>query len=390
MRVLVTGGTGFVGCHTVAALVGHGHRVRLLVRAPERIAPALDPLGVTQVEVVVGDVTNPAAVQQAMAGCDAVVHAASVYSLDPRRAAVMAQTNPLGTDIVLGAAQRHGLDPIIYVSSVAVFWPTTAARLTASSPMGAGVGPYTRSKLAAELVAGGYQQAGAPVVITYPGGVLGPHDPQLSSTVRAIRDVLGGRWPILPRGRVTLVDVREVAALHAAVLCPGQGPRRYLLASPALELVDLVGLLGELSGRRLSQTTSPDWLLGPASRLADRAQRLCPLRLPVSAEAVAMTLSLSADVQVDDTWARQELAVERRDLRRTLADTVRWLAEQGHLTARQAGALAGTRQPPGSLAPVRDLASVAADARAGHQHEGEEPPRVAVPAHLQPPKAAQP
>ena len=391
MRVLVTGGTGFVGCHTVAALVGHGHRVRLLVRAPERIAPALDPLGITQVEVVVGDVTNPAAVQQGMAGCDAVVHAASVYSLDPRHAAVMAQTNPVGTDIVLGAAQRLGLDPIISVSSVAVFWPTTAARLTAGSPLGAGVGPYTRSKLAAELVARGYQQAGAPVVITYPAGVLGPHDPQLSDTVRAIRDVLRGRWPILPHGRMTLVDVREVAALHAAVLRPGQGPRRYLLASPAVELAELVGLLGELSGRRLSQTTSPDWLLRPASRLADRAQRLLPLRLPVSAEAVAMTLSLGADVEVDDTSARQELAVGRRDLRRTLADTAGWLAAHGHLTARQAGALAGTHLPPGSLAPLPNLASVAADDHAGHQHRGEEePPRVAVPAHLQPPKAAQP
>ena len=126
MRVLVTGGTGFVGCHTVAALVGQGHQVRLLVRAPERIGPALDPLGVTQLQVVLGDVTNPTTVQQAMAGCQAVVHAASVYSLDPRRAAVMAQTNPVGTDIVLGAAHRLGLDPIIYVSSVAVFWPTTA------------------------------------------------------------------------------------------------------------------------------------------------------------------------------------------------------------------------------------------------------------------------
>lgn len=387
MRVLVTGGTGFVGCHTVAALVGHGHRVRLLVRAPERIGPALDPLGVTQVEVVAGDVTNPAAVQQAMGGCDAVVHAASVYSLDPRRAAVMAQTNPTGTDIVLGAAQRQGLDPIIYVSSVGVFWPTATARLTASSPVGAGVGPYTRSKLAAELVARGYQQAGAPVVITYPAGVLGPHDPHLSDTVRAIRDVLRGRWPILPQGRLTLVDVREVAALHAAALCPGRGARRYLLASPAVELVDLVGLLGELTGRHLPQTTAPDWLLRGGCRLVDRAQRLLPLRLPVSAEAVAMTLSLSADVEVDDTSARQELAVQRRDLRRTLADTVRWLAEQGHLTARQAG----TRLPPGSLEPLPDLASVAADDRAGHQHEGEEePPRVAVSALLQPPKAAQP
>lgn len=58
MRVLVTGGTGFVGCHTVAALVGHGHQVRLLVRAREPIAPALGPLGITDVDAVVRDVTE--------------------------------------------------------------------------------------------------------------------------------------------------------------------------------------------------------------------------------------------------------------------------------------------------------------------------------------------
>jgi nucleoside-diphosphate-sugar epimerase len=286
-----------------------------------------------------------------MVGCQAVVHAAAVYSLDPRRAAVMAQTNPTGTDIVLGAAQRQGLDPIIYVSSVGVFWPTSAARLTAGSPLGAGVGPYTCSKIAAELVARGYQQAGAPVVITYPAGVLGPHDPHLSDTVRAVRDLLRGRWPVLPHGRLPLVDVRDVAALHTAVLRPGRGARRYLLGEPAVELVDLAGLLGELTGRRLPQTTAPDRLLRPASRLVDRAQRLLPLRLPVSAEAVAATLSIGSDVVVDDTATRQELAVGRRELRQTLADTVRWLAAQGHLTARQAGALAGTRLPRGSLAP---------------------------------------
>jgi nucleoside-diphosphate-sugar epimerase len=380
MQVLVTGGTGYVGCHTVAALAAHGHQVRLLVRDPGRIAPALSPLGITQVDAAVGDVTDPATVERAMRGCDAVVHAAAVYSLDPRRAAVMAHTNPTGTDIVLGAAHRQGLDPIVYVSSVGVFWPTTTARLTAGSPLGAGIGPYTRSKLAAEHLARGYQQAGAPVVITYPGGVLGPHDPHLSDTVRAIRDLLRGRWPVLPHGRLPLVDVRDLAALHTAVLRPGQGARRYLLASPAVALVDLVGLLGELTSRRLPTTTAPDWLLRPASRLVDRVQRLLPVRLPVSAEAVAATLSIGADVQVDDTATRQELAVGRRELRQTLADTVGWLAQQGHLTARQAGALAG--MPRVSLAPLPGLASVEADDRAGHQHEGEEPPRVAVPAHL--------
>jgi dihydroflavonol-4-reductase len=173
MRVLVTGGTRYVGCHTEAALAGQGHEVRLLVRDRERVAPALGPLGFAGVGAVVGDVTSAAAVERAMVGCDAVVHAASVFSFDPRRAALMRQADPAGTGSVLGAAQRGGLDPVVYVSTVGVFVPITAAVLTADAPAGSGVGSYTRSKIAAELVARGFQQAGVPVVITYPAAVLG-------------------------------------------------------------------------------------------------------------------------------------------------------------------------------------------------------------------------
>jgi dihydroflavonol-4-reductase len=341
MRVLVTGGTGYVGSHTVAALAGQGHQVRLLVRARERIAPALDPLGVAAADAVVGDVTSAEAVEQAMVGCDAVVHAASVFSFDPRRAAAMQRANPVGTGTVLGAAQRHGLDPIVYVSTTGVFLPATAAMLTAGTPVGAGIGPYTRSKIAAELVARGYQQAGSPVVITYPAVVQGPHDPHLGDSVSFVRDLLRGRLPVLPRGRVSFVDVRDVGALHTAALRAGLGARRYLLGGPAVEIADVAAMLGELTGRRLPQRTAPDWVLQRAGRLADHAQRLIPVRLPVSAEQVELPINIPAGFVVDDTATRRELAVERRDLRETLADTVRWLAARGLITARQAGSLAG-------------------------------------------------
>jgi dihydroflavonol-4-reductase len=84
MRVLVTSGTGFVGSHTVAALIKAGHEVRLLVRDRRRVAPAVAPLGLQagDLDTVVGDVTDPAAVDQAVRGCEAVVHAGSVLSLD--------------------------------------------------------------------------------------------------------------------------------------------------------------------------------------------------------------------------------------------------------------------------------------------------------------------
>jgi dihydroflavonol-4-reductase len=307
----------------------------------ERIAPALGPLGIAQVDAVVGDVTSAEVVEQAMRGCDAVVHAASVYSLDPRRAAVMQQTNLTGTDTVLRAAHRQELDPIVYVSSAAAFWPITTAVLTAEAPVGTGIGPYSRSKIAAEQVARSYQQSGAPVVITYPAGVLGPHDPYLGDTDRLVRDLLRGRLPVLPRGRLALVDVRDVGALHAAVLRPGRGARRYLLAAQVVEFVDLAASLGELTGRRLPRMTVPDWLVRRGSGLVDRVRRLAPVRLPVSAEGATSALAVRAGVVVDDAAARQELATQPRELRQTLVDTVRWLAARGHVTARQAGALAG-------------------------------------------------
>ena len=72
MLVLVTGGTGYVGAHAVAALAGAGHRIRVLARSAEKIPAALGPLGVDGVETAIGDVTEPAAVERALAGCDAV------------------------------------------------------------------------------------------------------------------------------------------------------------------------------------------------------------------------------------------------------------------------------------------------------------------------------
>ena len=86
MRVLVTGGTGFVGSHSVAALVSQGHQVRLLVRSRDRVASSLSPLGVAEVESVEGDLTAPRSVEEAMAHCDTVLHAAAVFPADPRTA----------------------------------------------------------------------------------------------------------------------------------------------------------------------------------------------------------------------------------------------------------------------------------------------------------------
>jgi nucleoside-diphosphate-sugar epimerase len=123
LLVLVTGGTGYVGSHAIAALAAAGHRIRVLARSPERVPLALAPLGVERVETATGDVTDPVAVERALDGCEAVLHAASVFSLDTRKADEMRSVNVRGTDIVIGTAHRLGLDPIVYVSSELALLP---------------------------------------------------------------------------------------------------------------------------------------------------------------------------------------------------------------------------------------------------------------------------
>ena len=336
--MLVTGGTGYVGSHAVAALVGAGHRVRVLARSAEKVPAALGPLGVHGVQTAIGDVTEPAAVERALEGCDAVLHAASVFSLDARRADDMHSVNVRGTEVVLGTAHRLGLDPIVHVSSeVALLPPADGEVLTPDSPVQRPPGPYCRSKAGSELVARKFQAQGAPVVSVLPAGVWGPHDPHLGEGVTLAANVLRHRYPIVMPGGMHIADVRDVAAVLAAAMRPGRGPRSYLVTGHYLTMPGIIGTLGDLTGRRIRCLTFPAWFLAAFGKTADLVQRRLRTRLPWSGESIWI---VNCDARCDDSKTRQELHLEPRPLRETFADTVHWLAETGHLTPRQAGRLA--------------------------------------------------
>lgn len=339
MHVLVTGGTGFVGSHTVAELVRRGHRVRLLVRDPERIPPALEPLGLPPLPHVTGDVTDAAAVAQAMEGCDAVVHAASVYSLDVRDAGRMLHVNPVGTETVLAAARHRGLDPVVYVSSYVALFPPDGAVLSGQSPVGRAPGPYYRSKAAAEHVARDYQARGTPVTISYPGAVFGPHDPHFGESAQAVRGILTGRMPVIPRGGISIVDVRDLAQAHAAMVEAGRGPRRYMLTGTSLPFSTIIDTLAEITGRRIPRLVLPAWTLQPGIRMASLLQRLLPVRLPVNEEGFN---AIVWNPRGDDSPAEADLGFAPRNVRDTLTDTARWIYRQGQITRKRAGKLADT------------------------------------------------
>jgi dihydroflavonol-4-reductase len=339
MRVLVTGGTGFVGCHSVAALVRAGHSVRLVVRSRDRIAPALGPVGIdpAEVESLEGDATDAQSVQRAVEDCDALLNCAAVYSLDARDSATMVKLGARGAEIALEAAWRGGLDPIVHVSSYVALLPSDGKPLTEDTPVKDPPVAYPRSKAEAERVARGYQERGAPVVIVYPGSVWGPHDPYFGESDQIARNILSGAAPLVPRGRLAVVDVRDVAAAHATVMVAGRGPRRYLLGGYDVDYAALHRMLGDVTARRLQSIPVPAGAAWASARLADRLQRLVPFRLPVSAPALWIMRHHSS---CDNERARAELGFEPRPLAETLTDTVASLLARGRISARQAGHVA--------------------------------------------------
>ena len=118
MKVLVTGGTGFVGGNAVVKLIADGHDVRLLVRRPLRVATTLGAIGVDleALDIVEGDMTDPVAVGRAAKGMDATIHAAAVVAAwDRKEAALALDANVNGTRNVVDAALDAGCDPVVHV-----------------------------------------------------------------------------------------------------------------------------------------------------------------------------------------------------------------------------------------------------------------------------------
>jgi dihydroflavonol-4-reductase len=336
--VVVTGGTGYLGSHAIAALVGAGHRIRVLARSPERVPAALAPLGVGEVEAVTGDVTDPVGVERALDEADAVLHAASVFSMDPRKADEMRSVNVRGTDVVLGTAHRLGLDPIVYVSSeLALLPPADGEVLTPDSPVKQPSWPYCRSKAESELVARRYQEQGAPVVSVMPAALWGPHDPHFGEGVTLATNVLKKRYPMVMPGGMHIADVRDAAAALSAVMTTGRGPRSYMVAGRYISMPDLIHALAELSGRRIRFATLPAWFLSAFGRVADVVQRRVKTRLPWDGEGIWV---MNCAARCDDSKTRSELGLEPRPLPETFADTVRWLVEVGRLTRSEVGRLA--------------------------------------------------
>ncbi len=336
MKILVTGGTGFLGRRAVAALAP-GHEVTLLVRPGASRAGF--PAGVG---FAPGDVTDGASLARAMAGHDAVLHAAALVKiLAP--AAEFERVNVGGLENALAAAETAGIPRFLYVSSFIALGPSERGAggvLDESAPAGGEEGrrwinDYERTKAVADRLARRAIAAGAPVSIVYPGVIYGPGEmTEGNLVVRHLLDLVHRRLPALlgrPERRWCYVHVDDVAdGIRRALEGPAAAGGRYVLGGENVTLGEFYALVERLTGVPVPTRRLPDGLakaLGAVQKAYARATGGTPALTPDLVEVYRHDWAYSS------ARARAALGYAPRPLAQGLGETVAWLRESGRWAA---------------------------------------------------------
>ena len=336
MRVMITGSTGFVGYHTTKALMDAGHEVSLLVRSVDKMNLMYGDGAIEY--YTVGDITDEESVRSALVDCDALVHTAAMVSTHGGDAEKVYNTNVLGTKTVIGTGIELGLEAIIHVSSVTALFDPALSVLDEHSPPGSASSGYGRSKVTCEKYVRALQEQGHPVYITYPASVIGPDDPGLTEPHVAVQTYLANFVPLMSSGN-QYVDVRDVAAVHLMLLEQSPPPGRFLLGGHYIPWMKLASVLEPLVGRKLLKVPLYGGAMRFAGKIFDRLSPVFKWDIPVTEEGMNYATNW---VVMDNSKVERELDFEFRPIQESLRDCIRWLWAEGHITAKQAGKIAGT------------------------------------------------
>lgn len=328
MKTLVTGATGFVGAAVARALVNEGRSVRVLTR----VGSNRSNLHSLAVEEIVGDLTDPASLDRAIADCSALFHVAADYRLGARHPEQLYQTNVEGTRHIMMAARKAGIARIVYTSSVATLGlPKDGTPGNESTPVAITdmIGHYKRSKFLAEQLVRQFAAEGLPVVIVNPSTPIGPGDVKPTPTGQIILDAARARMPAYVQTGLNVVHVDDVAAGHLQAFHRGRIGERYVLGGQDMTLKEILSEVSRLVGRAPPRVRLPHAAVLPIAYLAEGFTRLFGGSSRITIEAVRMSRKF---MFFSSAKAQRELGYSWRPASCALADAVQWFAQRGLLS----------------------------------------------------------
>ena len=322
-RILITGGTGFLGTHIVQNFLAYGEK-NLKVMASS-VPEWMKDAGIKAVE---GSVTDRDDVAKACKNVSAIFHLAGKVSRDNDDAAAMNKVHLEGTRILCEAAKEAGVQTMVLASSSGTFavsedgqivdetFPPPIEILTRWA--------YYASKYYQERAAiENFDGEGRKLVIMNPSLLLGPDDERLSST-KPVLDFLARKIPYTPSGGLNFVDARDAAAAFIAALEKGNHQGKYLLGAANMTFEQFFGRLERLSDVAAPALKVPKKLAMAGSSMISSIYKHWGKTSPVAPNEVEQAEYFW---YFDSSKAVEELGFEPRDPQETLNDTIIYLRE---------------------------------------------------------------
>lgn len=320
-KILITGGTGFLGAHIVRQMLDAGAK-DLRVMA-SRVPAWMTDAGVEASE---GSVTNRDDVAKAVKNASAIFHLVGKVSRDNDDAAEMNRVHLEGTRLLCEAAKEAGVGTIILASSsgtIAVSETDEVVDETYPQPVNIiSRWAYYASKYYQERTAiENFDGDGRRLVIMNPSLLLGPDDERLSST-KPVLDFLGRKIPYCPSGGLNFVDARDAAAAFISALDKGKHQEKYLLGAANMTFAQFFGRLERLSGVAPPAVKVPKKLAMAGTSIISSIYKNWGRTSPVAPNEVEQAEHFW---YFDSAKSVAELGFDPRDPQETLQDTIEYL-----------------------------------------------------------------
>jgi dihydroflavonol-4-reductase len=322
-KILITGGTGFLGKHLVQQFLEAGQK-NLRVMASSVPNWMMD----AGVEPFAGSVTNKEDVSAATKNCEAIYHLAGKVSFAYDGAVQMNKIHVEGTRLLCEAAKANKVKNFILASSSGTSAITEDGEIVDETyPQPVEIlakWPYYTSKYYQEKTAlKAFGNKGERLVILNPSLLLGSGDDRLSST-KVVLDFMAQKLPITPSGGLNFVDARDAATAFLNALDKGRHRERYLLGAVNWTVKEFFGRLERLSGVSAPMLRVPKKVVVAGASLIDSFYKHWNKPAPFEASEVEMGEYFW---YFDSSKAQEELDFTTRDPNETLQDTIKYLRE---------------------------------------------------------------
>ena len=327
MKVLVTGATGFLGGWLVRRLLDEGIEVRIIKRPSSQ----LDEIEGLSLDIVPGDVTDEASLQEACKGVDSVFHLAGLIAYTRTQRAAMEKVNVQGTANVLKACKANNVRRLLHLSSVVAIGASFDGKvpLTEESPYNISdldLGYFETKRAAEELVRDTVQRGEVDAVMINPSTIYGRADAKKGSRKTQVK-VANGKFPFYPPGGVNIVAVEDVVDGIMAGWKRGRSGERYIMASENLLLKDAFKLIADASGVKppsIGLARPAVFAIGKVGDILEAVGKKGPLNTENAWTAVLYHW-------FDSTKAQRELGIQFKPAKYAIEQSVGWMKENGYV-----------------------------------------------------------